>query len=69
MEGVVDLAFVEAGRWYVVDYKTDRTIEDAGHNDLYHDPAFGEAMHEALARIEAAAAGKGAGATGGRRQP
>jgi hypothetical protein len=35
-----------------------RTIEDAGHNDLYHHPAFMEAMHEALARIEAAAAEK-----------
>ena len=30
----------------------DRTIEDAGHNDLYDHPAFIEAMHEALARIE-----------------
>jgi hypothetical protein len=36
-----------------------RTIEDAGHNDLYDHPAFMEAMHEALARIEAAAAEKG----------
>ncbi len=33
-----------------------RTIEHAGHNDLYDHPAFMEAMHEALARIEAAAA-------------
>lgn len=31
-----------------------RTIEDAGHNDLYDHPAFIIAMHEALARIDAA---------------
>jgi pimeloyl-ACP methyl ester carboxylesterase len=37
----------------------DRTIEDAGHNDLYDHSAFVEAMHEALARIEAAAAERG----------
>ena len=42
----------------------DRRIGDAGHNDLYDRPAFVEAMREALARIEAAAAGKVAGATG-----
>lgn len=33
----------------------DRTIADAQHNDLYGDPDFAAAMHEALARIEAAA--------------
>jgi pimeloyl-ACP methyl ester carboxylesterase len=33
----------------------DRTIAEAGHNDLYGLPAFAAAMHEALARIEAAA--------------
>lgn len=32
----------------------DRTIEDAGHNDLYDDPAFAQAMHEAYRRITAA---------------
>ncbi len=42
----------------------DRTIEDAGHNDLYDHPAFAEALREALARIEAAAAEKRVGATG-----
>jgi pimeloyl-ACP methyl ester carboxylesterase len=31
----------------------DRTIADAGHNDLYGLPAFAAAMHEALRRIEA----------------
>ncbi|MCB5175736.1 alpha/beta hydrolase [Microvirga lenta] len=33
----------------------DRTIAEAGHNDLYGNPAFAEAMHEAVARLEAAA--------------
>ena len=26
LEGIVDLAFVEDGRWVVVDYKTDRQV-------------------------------------------
>ena len=30
LEGVVDLAFEEAGRWVVVDYKTDQEIAAAG---------------------------------------
>jgi ATP-dependent exoDNAse (exonuclease V) beta subunit len=30
VEGVVDLAFEEDGKWIVVDYKTDREIADAG---------------------------------------
>ena len=30
VEGVVDLAFEEQGRWVVVDYKTDREIVEAG---------------------------------------
>jgi pimeloyl-ACP methyl ester carboxylesterase len=42
----------------------DRTIEGAGHNDLYDHPAFVEAIHEALARIEPAAAENGAGTAG-----
>jgi hypothetical protein len=33
----------------------DRTIAEAGHNDLYGLPTFAAAMHEALARIEAVA--------------
>jgi pimeloyl-ACP methyl ester carboxylesterase len=33
----------------------DRTIAEAGHNDLYEHPAFVSAMQEALTRIEAAA--------------
>lgn len=33
----------------------DRTIADAGHNDLYDHPAFAAAMREALARLEKAA--------------
>jgi pimeloyl-ACP methyl ester carboxylesterase len=32
----------------------DRTIAEAGHNDLYSHPAFTIAMREAVARIEAA---------------
>lgn len=35
----------------------DRTIEDAGHNDLYDHPAFAAALREAVARIEAAPPG------------
>jgi ATP-dependent exoDNAse (exonuclease V) beta subunit len=30
VEGIVDLAFEEDGRWTVVDYKTDREIATAG---------------------------------------
>jgi ATP-dependent exoDNAse (exonuclease V) beta subunit len=30
VEGIVDLAFEESGRWTVVDYKTDREIEASG---------------------------------------
>ncbi len=30
VEGIVDLAFEESGRWTVVDYKTDRELEGAG---------------------------------------
>jgi uncharacterized protein len=60
-------AFIAAGRDVVVPLRRseplrlaipklifDRTIADAGHNDLYEHPAFRGAMREALARIEAA---------------
>jgi uncharacterized protein len=60
-------AFIAAGRDVVVPLRRseplrlaipnlifDRRITDAGHNDLYDHPAFKGAMHEALARIEAA---------------
>jgi ATP-dependent exoDNAse (exonuclease V) beta subunit len=30
VEGIVDLAFEEGGTWHVVDFKTDREIDDAG---------------------------------------
>ena len=30
IEGVVDVAFREEGVWTVVDYKTDRDLEEAG---------------------------------------
>ncbi len=33
----------------------DRTIADAGHNDLYRHPAFVAAIHEAVTLVEAAA--------------
>src|SRR5204863_3854682 len=32
IEGVVDLAFEEAGEWTVVDYKTDREIAASGED-------------------------------------
>jgi pimeloyl-ACP methyl ester carboxylesterase len=61
-------AFIAAGRDAVVPFSRseplrlaipnlvfDRTFADAGHNDLYDHPAFNGSMHEALARIEAAA--------------
>ena len=32
VEGIVDLAFEEAGEWTVVDYKTDREIAAAGED-------------------------------------
>jgi len=31
----------------------DRTIEDAGHNDIYGNPEFGNAMRQALRRLRA----------------
>ena len=34
----------------------DRTIPDAGHNDIYDHPEFEPAMREALERVLAAAA-------------
>jgi uncharacterized protein len=63
----VPTAFIAAGRDVVVPLRRseplrlaiprlifDRNITYAGHNDLYNHPAFKDAMHEALARIEAA---------------
>jgi ATP-dependent helicase/nuclease subunit A len=32
VEGVVDLAFEDAGRWVVVDYKTDRELAALGED-------------------------------------
>jgi ATP-dependent exoDNAse (exonuclease V) beta subunit len=32
VEGIVDVAFEEAGRWTVVDYKTDRELAALGEN-------------------------------------
>ena len=63
-DGIVPARRSEPLRRAVPRLVFDRTIGDAGHNDLHDHPGFAEAMREALARIEAAAAGKGAGATG-----
>jgi ATP-dependent exoDNAse (exonuclease V) beta subunit len=32
LEGVVDLAFEEQGRWTIVDYKSDREIAEIGED-------------------------------------
>ena len=63
-DGIVPARRSEPLRRAVPRLVFDRTIGDAGHIDLYDRPAFAEAMREALARIEAAAAGTGTGATG-----
>jgi len=36
VEGVVDLAFEDTGRWIVVDYKTDREIAEDGEDRYHH---------------------------------
>jgi dienelactone hydrolase len=46
----------EALRPAVANLVFDRTIGDAGHNDIYAHPAFGSAMDEALAAVLAAGA-------------
>jgi uncharacterized protein len=66
-ESRVPTAVIAAGRDSIVPHRRteplrravpnlvfDRTIADAGHNDLYGDPAFAGALRDALARIEAA---------------
>ena len=44
-------ARTEALRRQVPNLVYDRTIEGAGHNDIYHRPEFRQAMHEALAAL------------------
>jgi hypothetical protein len=51
LEGVVDLAFEEAQRWTVVDYKTDREIAAAGEDRYRRQVAFyGSAIARATGR-------------------
>jgi ATP-dependent helicase/nuclease subunit A len=40
VEGVVDLAFEEAGRWTIVDYKTDRELAASGEDRYRRQVAF-----------------------------
>lgn len=40
LEGIVDLAFEEEGRWVVVDYKTDREVAAAGEQRYRRQVAF-----------------------------
>jgi ATP-dependent exoDNAse (exonuclease V) beta subunit len=53
VEGVVDLAFEEAGKWTVVDYKTDRELAAAGEDRYRRQVALYAA---AIARATGAAA-------------
>ena len=48
-------ARTEALRRAIPNLAFDRTIPDAGHNDIYADPAFPPAMREALAAVAAGA--------------
>ena len=60
VEGVVDLAFEEAGEWIVVDYKTDREIAAAGEDRYRRQVALyasaiaqatGQPAHAVLVRV------------------
>ena len=60
VEGVVDLAFEEAGEWTVVDYKTDREIAAAGEDRYRRQVALyasaiaqatGQPAHAVLVRV------------------
>jgi len=60
VEGVVDLAFEEAGEWTVVDYKTDREIAASGEDRYRRQVALyasaiaqatGQAAHAVLMRV------------------
>ncbi len=53
VEGVVDLAFEEAGVWTVVDYKTDREIADRGEQQYRHQLALYVAAVAAATRQQA----------------
>jgi ATP-dependent helicase/nuclease subunit A len=60
IEGVVDLAFEEAGEWIVVDYKTDREVAQSGEDRYRRQVAFyasaiaqatGQPAHGILMRV------------------
>jgi len=60
VEGVVDLAFEESGRWMVIDYKTDREMQEGGAEryetqlSLYADAiarATGQPVETMLVRV------------------
>ena len=60
VEGVVDLAFEEAGEWTVVDYKTDREIAASGEDRYRRQVALyasaiaqatGQPAHAVLMRV------------------
>jgi ATP-dependent helicase/nuclease subunit A len=44
IEGVVDLAFEEAGRWMVVDFKTDRDLSAHRSNYLRQVRFYADAL-------------------------
>jgi pimeloyl-ACP methyl ester carboxylesterase len=50
-DAIVPPARTQALREAVADLVYDRTLADAGHNDIYADPAFAGAMREALQRV------------------
>jgi ATP-dependent exoDNAse (exonuclease V) beta subunit len=51
VEGVVDLAFEENGRWHVVDFKTDRELDEAGEERYRRQVAlYAAAIQQATAR-------------------
>ena len=51
IEGVVDLAFEEAGGWTVVDYKTDREMATMGEDRYRRQIAlYASAIAQATAR-------------------
>lgn len=50
----------QALRRHVPNLVYDRTIDGAGHNDIYHRPEFQQAMQDALAALQSSSAAGGA---------
>jgi ATP-dependent helicase/nuclease subunit A len=51
VEGIVDLAFEEAGEWVVVDYKSDRILAAEGEERYRRQIAFyASAIHQATGK-------------------